>query len=166
MTKLTAKAFTLVELLVVITIIMILTTFVSLNLTSAKKTARDNKRISDAQLLASALDQYAASNARLYLCPGGGCIADDSTSQFVEITPASTIYGSLSTYINPVPTEVLTTQGYKYFYAYRKDGRKASIIITKFETGNKLCNITNGNLPKEVSDYRDQLGTACYYVSR
>lgn len=157
--------FTLVELMVVITIIMILTTFVSLNLTSAKKAARDNKRISDAQVLASALDQYAASNARIYP------LGDPSKKNPVDLSKNVSqvqVTDKLKAYINPVPSDPTGAVGYQYIYAYREDGRKASIIVAKFETGRKLCNIKSdhSNLPREVNKYLESYPTACYYVSR
>jgi len=159
------SAFTLVELMVAVTIIMILSTFVSINLASARKMARDNKRISDAQVLASALDQYAASHERIY--PLLGAPVGSATDYWFRNISDPTIREELSAYINPVPSDSIGPPNYKYIYAYRLDGRKASIIITKFETGNKLCNIVSDdpNLPIEVDKYL-AANPACYYVSR
>ncbi len=62
----TKKGFTLIELLVVIAIIGILSSVVLASLNTARKKARDAKRISDVKNLQLALELYFDSNASEY----------------------------------------------------------------------------------------------------
>ncbi len=160
-------AFTLVELTVVITIIVILSTFVAINLTSAQKKARDDKRVSDAHILANALDQYATTNQRKYPCPtltDGKCVDGNLDYSEQEITKTSQIYSDLQAYINPVPTE--SRADFKYIYAYRNDGLKAFVIVKKSEAGAGICNIGATSLPVEVTALSLVRSNSCYFVER
>ena len=157
------RAFTLVELTVVITIIIILSTFVAINLTSAQKKTRDEKRVSDAQILGNALDQYATSHQRKYPCPvSDGCVEGDSGYLTQDIVAGSDIYQKLAAYINPVPTEASTADGFKYTYVYKKDGTSAAIIVGNSET-ERICNTAGGNLPEVVTNSGVH---TCYFVAR
>lgn len=60
------KGFTLVELLVVITIIGILATIVTVSLGGARSRARDTKRIADLKQLEVALELYTDANRGVY----------------------------------------------------------------------------------------------------
>jgi len=60
MKNLTKKGFTLVELLVVISIIGLLSTIAIVSLGSARQKARDTKRIADMKQVSTALEQYYA----------------------------------------------------------------------------------------------------------
>jgi len=63
-----SAGFTLIELLVVIAIIGILASTVLASLSSARSSARDAKRISEARSLMSALELHRNSNNGLYPC--------------------------------------------------------------------------------------------------
>lgn len=160
--KLKLRAFTLVELMVVITIITVLSTYVAINLTSARKRSRDDRRISDIQLIANALDQYATSHARIYPLPGVASIDDTG---YVKTVVAGIIADKLKDYINPVPSDPTGGDDYKYYYIYRKDGRNAAVVASKFETGDTLCNIHNGDLSLPEAIKQKGFGS-CYFVSR
>ncbi len=58
------KAFTLIELLIVIAIIAILAGIIITATTGATKKARDSKRVADIQMLQTALVQYEADNGK------------------------------------------------------------------------------------------------------
>lgn len=58
------KAFTLIELLIVIAIIAILAGIVIASTTGATKKARDSRRVADIQMLQTAIVQYEADNGR------------------------------------------------------------------------------------------------------
>jgi len=88
------RGFTLVELLVVIAIIGILATMVVISVNSVRQQARDAKRISDLNTVASALQAYYADN-HAYPNPagyanscgvGGGAYCDypDSKTQYIN----------------------------------------------------------------------------------
>ena len=104
------KAFSLIELMVVIGIIAILSAVIMSNYSQAKAKSRDGKRISDIAKIQLALAQfYDRCNAypktidlnypdsRAYTCPTNPDI-------------------SLGNFINPIPTDPLTGQPYGYYY--------------------------------------------------
>jgi len=77
MEALTKKGFTLVELLVVISIIALLSTIATVSLGSARAKARDTTRIATMKQLSTALEQYYADQ--------GGYPAYLSTAQYVVL---------------------------------------------------------------------------------
>lgn len=89
------KAFTLIELLVVIAIIGILAVVVTVNLTSARKKARDAQRISQLSALATGLEMYRDDNNNY---PKVAATADPSTkwslgsTSGLATTPTGTTY--------------------------------------------------------------------------
>lgn len=95
------RAFTLIELLIVIAIIGILATIVSVNYPSYIKRARDTQRKSDLKQYQVALENYANQHSSVY--PISGTIALDS------VTPG------------PVDPEV-SVSGYGYKYLSDADG--------------------------------------------
>jgi prepilin-type N-terminal cleavage/methylation domain-containing protein len=66
MSKTNYKGFTLIELLVVIAIIGLLSTIIATPIQSARKKARDAKKISEIKAIETALEQYAESNGGYY----------------------------------------------------------------------------------------------------
>jgi len=151
------KAFTLIELLVVIVVISIILTFVTMSLRGVQRSSRDDRRISDLNLVASALDQYATSNARIY--PLGR--ANGNTGY--AVVPLSSLQSSLTGYINSLPADPLGSAGYEYKYIYRNDGREAAVIASQFETGTRKCNFDATTAPEIV---KSSGGNVCYYVAR
>lgn len=111
------KGFTLVELLVVISIIGVLATLVLLQLGTARAKARDAKRISDINQLRSGVEQYFEEN--------GGRYPDAITT------------AELGTYMTTIPTDPLTGDPYDYSYD------AASPDILSFRLGTTLEGISN-----------------------
>ena len=60
------RSFTMIELMVVISVILVLTAFTIYALGPARAKSRDSRRITDASLIMAALDQYYTSNLRTY----------------------------------------------------------------------------------------------------
>lgn len=88
------KAFTLVELLVAMTIIMVLTIVAVVNYGSVQKNARDSKRKSDLEKVRVALEMYRQDN--------DGCYPDTPVSDLVS-----------SGYLDVFPSDPF---GYVYWY--------------------------------------------------
>jgi len=156
------KSFTLVELLVVIVIIGIVSTMVVVSFNQSRVRARDNKRISDANLIASALGQYYTGSLRSYPLPG---VAGDSTkfSSAIISSGSPWFMTALNSYLAPVPSE--PDAKYAYYYAYRNDGKKAAVIVLGLEGGTSKCNINATDaLPDPVAEFI-KTKAACYYVS-
>ena len=156
----------MIELLVVISIIMILAAFVIYSLGPARTRARDNRRISDANLIGSALDQYYTDKLRLYPMPACNKTFTDTSGNtycYGDISGLSSVFSG--SYLSPLPSDPSSIKD-NYVYLYRNDGKQAAVVIGKFETGTKLCNNT-GNLPlPSIVDAYKSVGTVCYYVAR
>lgn len=101
--KRSQKGFTLVELLVVISIIGVLATLVLLQLSSARARARDTKRIADVNQIRTSVESYFEDNNGTYPT------AIDSTS--------------IGKYLTKVPTDPLTAQPYGYSYHTNAGGK-------------------------------------------
>lgn len=87
----TSKGFTLVELLITVTIISLLSVIGIVSYTAFIKNARDNRRDSDIKFIQSALEQYNA----------------DQKAYPVEITPGSPLSFGNRNYMTKVPTDPL-----------------------------------------------------------
>ncbi len=166
------RSFTLVELMVVVTVILILTTFVSLSLVNSKKKARDEKRVIDANNIAVALDQYALDHQRKYPDPGCAYPQQVGVEQFC-ITDIKNIASDLANYLSPFPQDPLGGTGYGYDYVVGSDGQRSAVIVKKIEAEKSLCNVTSptdADLPdvmkKYVSGKRITTQDCLYYVAR
>ncbi len=82
------SGFTLIELLVVIAIIGILASVVLSSLSSARVSARDSQRLSEARQLQTSLELFRNNNA-FYPCFNGTVTQGNGCSTLVELTPAS-----------------------------------------------------------------------------
>jgi len=101
MTKKTLAAFTLIELLVVVAIIGILGTLGTTSYVRALKNARDARRKSNVDDIASALDIYWAEN--------NGSLPTDLSDAKSKLAPSSG-----DKLLNEWPTD--TVSGYTYYY--------------------------------------------------
>lgn len=110
------KGFTLVELLVVVSLIGVLSTLILANLNAARERSRDAVRKSDLRNIQTALrvyyndyGRYPAGTSTITACGGG-------------LTPVACTYGSgwaryTTTYMNILPKDPLSsTQNYVYIY--------------------------------------------------
>ncbi len=170
------KAFTMIEMIVVISVILILTAFAIYSLGPARAKSRDSRRITDANLLMNALDQYYTSNLRTYPTQE---LPDTTETKYyaVEVNKDSFLADSatLVNYLSEIPEDPIGGE-YRYVYVYRGDGKKAAVIVDKLESMTSKCNANEASLPEPVKAYKtgsdliesgvsanDQ---ACYYVAR
>lgn len=110
------KGFTLVELLVVISIIGVLATLVLLQLGTARAKARDAKRISDINQLRSGVEQYFEEHSGRY--------------------PTAITTAELGAYMTTIPTDPLTGNAYDYSF-------DPAVSPLSFRLGTTLEGISN-----------------------
>jgi len=125
--------FTLVEIMVVITIISILTSVLYVSFNAARENSRDQVRQSDLKQLQLAIELYKAQNGSY---PDSGCGAADS--HFAGPGPAAPgNYTSCSDWIDGLTPEFIAelpsdptseSETGKGFY-YRSDGSKYKILV-------------------------------------
>ena len=117
----TLRGFTLIELLVVIAIIGLLASIVLVSLSTARKKARDSRRVGDLRQVQLALELYADDNSGSYPGPGTLCAATPCTN-----AEGSALFtgvmgtGLVTKYLGGLPTdptnEAPATGGKQYKY--------------------------------------------------
>jgi prepilin-type N-terminal cleavage/methylation domain-containing protein len=121
------RAFTLVELLVVISIIGLLSTIAIVSLSSARMIARDTKRKADLKQISSAIELFADANGYLPRNSLGWCTYI-SNPPYIGQVPAD-----LAPYLANFPLDpVLHGQVGDYFY-YNRDNRTKYVLCAQME---------------------------------
>jgi len=171
--KLRYKAFTMIELIVVIAVILVLTAFTIYSLGPARAKSRDSRRITDANLIMNALDQYYTSKLRTYPTED---TPDSSDSKYHAVKVTANSLSMLSDYLNPIPVDPINDGTHRYIYIYRGDGKKAAVVVDKLESMITRCNTSGTDMPDSVKAYltgQNLAGggvpanpNACYYVAR
>lgn len=108
------KGFTLIEMLVVVSLIGVLTTLVAANLNSARERARDTQRKSDLRNIETALRLYYQDYQGFPGAGSGGQISGCGASGTSICSWGSAWSDSLNTYMNKLPKDPLPDQSYKY----------------------------------------------------
>lgn len=103
------KGFTLVELLVVVSLIGVLATLILANLNAARERARDTQRKSDLRNIQTALRLYYNDNAGYPTASSGSIVGCDGTCTWGGIWTKNSI-----TYMNILPKDPLSAYGYVY----------------------------------------------------
>ena len=151
------KGFTLVELLVVISIIGVLATLVLLQLGQARSRSRDTKRIADMNQLRSAVELYFEDNNGSYPAVVFGSGAED-LSDYIVRTPCDPLRACVDDSLQGYGYAVSTTRRSFMIWAYLEnsaagalngdadiDGSAAGTVITSGVNGagagadNELC---------------------------
>lgn len=135
-TNITSRGFTLIELMVVISVIAILAVVGMVMYTSVQRSARDTKRISDIDAIKNALEQYYTAN-KTYLIPTSNC------ANGCETTPSD---GNIFTNIKAdfsaqtIPTDPQpTVRNYRYYI------NNTSCTSPKYVLCAELENTSGGN---------------------
>lgn len=170
----TFRGFTLVELLITISIIAILSAIGLMAYSMVLKQGRDARRISDLRLIQSALNQYNIDQGFYPQRFGGGtryyCSVSYYNGYLILIARGSNCPlkspNGLKTYINEVPKD---TSGLQYCYKPLKSGQSCSIdTITCSNTGAvadrciSYCLLANLDSQPAGSDRCDGTSTRTY----
>lgn len=115
----TKKGFSLVELLVVIAIISLLMAVVLASMSSARKKARDDQRLSDLKQLQAAIEIYGSANGRYPVACGNSTEWRGHGSSYGSC--ATNYITGISELMSPLPIDSVTTQ-YGYIYRTNTNG--------------------------------------------
>lgn len=122
------SGFSLVELLVAISIMAILASILYVNFSGARASARDDIRKSDLKNLQLAIELYKAQTGAFpAMGTGTGCTPLAST--FTPTSCNTYIVGLTPDYISSLPKDPLTQNSYQY----RSDGNNYKLISTSVE---------------------------------
>lgn len=141
--------FTLLELLVVIGIIGLLASVIVINLTGARKRARDTKRISDARQMQTAMEEYYGKNAKY---PAG--IGDLVTGGQIPMWPLDPL----------APSGTVCTANSDNCYWYAAYTPSGAIGPQSYHLGASLEE-TGGLVLNQDRDCSSTAGTGCPYTS-
>jgi prepilin-type N-terminal cleavage/methylation domain-containing protein len=170
------KAFTLVELMVVAAIILILSTFVVVNVSGSQKKAKDDKRIVNVEMIGNALDQYAMEHGRVYPHEASpGTTINTDTYYFSRL---SLLRSSLTNYVQDASIFDET----KIEYVYKGDGTKAGVVSDKLLLDSSIskCNISidpTATNPTIITNYLKNIDirsadgapvftSPCYFIAK
>lgn len=114
------KGFTLIELLVVIAIISLLSSVVLASLNSARRKARDIRRLSDFHQISLALELYYNANGNY---PNTGGSERSQCSAWGGFASSDVIPGLVPVYMSSFPSDPsMNTAGNLYCYFYKSNG--------------------------------------------
>lgn len=114
--------FTLIEMLIVITIIALLASLILVGMGGARAKARDSRRIADLHAIQNALELY---YAKYYFYPQ----AQNDWKAFTSILTSPEIGIGVSS----IPKDPLTNVGWTYYYGRSSDGQDY-VLGAKLET--------------------------------
>jgi len=119
-----SKGFTIVELLIVITIILLIIATTSIGIYNARRSNRDSRRMSDALLISRAIDQYVTINRGRYPVGSEATQNQMCTSDILNLD--STIFPRNVIPTDPLPVNATTAcpsvlRTYVYHTEYNHD---------------------------------------------
>ena len=157
-----SSGFTLIELLTVISIIGVLTAVVTVNLSSARKQARDVRRKTDISTIQTALELFANANGGRVPTSSGQALKSTAPSPWI---PDSS--GQLFSYVSNLPTD--PTNDGTYFYTYQTNplgcaalGSPAADTMYALDTPLEAENAANVNIKTITSVPADPCTTDFY----
>ncbi|MDD2871884.1 MAG: prepilin-type N-terminal cleavage/methylation domain-containing protein [Candidatus Gracilibacteria bacterium] len=119
-TILDKKAFTLVELIVVITILAILGTIAFISLTAYSAQSRDSVRISDLDRMKTVLELYQIDSGKYPLPTNPIDVTYSGATVWNQGTFGETVYANLSK-LDKIPKDPLTDKEYTYSTTFKKN---------------------------------------------
>lgn len=125
MFKSTQKAFTLLELLVVIGIIGLLLSLISASFISAQRQGRDSRRRQDLTAIQNAMEQYYANNSFAY----PSCNCTDATTACCAAINSSTYFSGGSAPVDPLGTS---------HYVYNSSSTSYTVTATLEKDGSTI----------------------------
>lgn len=134
-TRKRTQGFTLVELLVVITIIGVLATLIIANFSTARARARDARRKNDLQQIKTALRLYYNDFQRYPQASSEqirGCGSTTYASQ-TACNWGSAFSTSAQEYMKQIPTDPLNNSSQGYVYSYASTGADSFTITARLE---------------------------------
>ncbi len=139
----TVAGFTLIETLVVITVLGIITTLISASFIRSQRSGRDSARRSDMNAYRGALEQYANANGGLY--PNSVSVISFTSSSCLSLAP---------TYVGRCAGDPRSGVGAQPDYKYQtsSDGSQINYCIwAKLEIGNYFEVCSDGRSGEVVS---------------
>ncbi len=147
------KSFTMVELIVTIVVLLILSSFVVSSVIGAQEKAEDDKMISNANIFASAMNQYAIDHGRKFL--GFVSLRTMEPDKYYGIR-VSWFVGSefANTYLSDA-NRVLSGN---MQYIVKGDLTRAAVITgpKNVKGQSKNCNFLTGPAPKIIQQYKSR----------
>lgn len=122
--------FTLIEILVVVTIIGMLAAVGAVSYSSFTKNARDARRKADLEQIRGAIELYRSTNGVYPLTSELVVGCSGTSASLVDPSPGT------GTYMSKVPVDPYCTQGYSY--GYSSDGTDYTLGAA-LETGTSTC---------------------------
>lgn len=127
--------FTLVELLVAVSIVAVLGAIGAVSYGATQKTARTARRAEDLKAIATALEAYKAANGSYPCSNPSSCSANAVRSQcnnvgagIIAATPNDLIPGLVPTYMPNIPSDPQTDTNGSNCYLYRSNGIDYKIL--------------------------------------
>ncbi len=139
------KAFTLVEMLVVVTVIAVLSSMVLVGMGGARAKARDARRTADLHNVRNALELYFAKNGVYPAVSGTGIAGWNSLRSAIT---------SADIGIYQVPVDPLNNEADKYYYFYVTNSSKTTYVLgAKLEQCDVVLNtdLDNSDLPSGIT---------------
>ncbi len=140
MNKKSHKAFTLIEVLIVIAIIGLLTTIVLVSITSTRAKARDNRRMAELLTLAKSLEFYYSEQGQY-----------PESADWIKVEENATFTTAMAPYISRTPEDPSYDSANEYSYQYTTEttgGLEYKVCATMETYENPYClsSVFGGNI--------------------